>query len=63
MVRAFFFTSGNPNLYRYCVDFVSFLMIAHDPFVMVSEGMASEAAASVKVNYNLLLEARTALSY
>ena len=61
-VEAFVITFGDQDIYRYCVDFVSLLMLAHDPFFTVSEGMASEAAA-VKANYNLLLEARIALSY
>ena len=61
-VEAFVIASGDPDLYRYCVDFVSLIMLAHDPFFTVSEGMASEAVA-VKANYNLLLEARIALSY
>ena len=61
-VEAFVIASGDPDLYRYCVDFVSLIMLAHDPFFTVSEGMASEAAA-VKAYYNSLLEARIALSY
>ena len=61
-VEAFVLTSGNTNLYGYYVDLLSLLVLAHDPFVTVSTGMASEAAA-VKPNYNSLLEARIALSY
>ena len=61
-VEVFVLTSGNPDFYRCCVDFVSLLILARDLFVMVLEGMASEAAA-VKAHYNLLLKARTTLSY
>ena len=53
-VDAFITTAGDKDLYRFCVDFVSLLTLATDPFFTVSEGMASEAA-SVKANYNSLL--------
>ena len=61
-VDAFVTTSGDANLFRFCVDFISLLTLSTDPFFTVSEGMASEAAA-VKANYNSLLEARITLSY
>ena len=60
--RLFVITADDPDLYRYCVDFVSLLLLAPDPFFTMAEGMASEAAA-VKAKYNSLLEARIALSY
>ena len=44
-VEALVLTSGDTNLSRYCVDSANLLMIAHDPFTTVSEGMASEAVA------------------
>ena len=62
VVEAFVLTSGDSNLYRYCVHFVSLRMLAYDPFVMVFEGMVIEAA-DIKANYNSLLEAMIALSY
>ena len=60
-VDAFITTSGDSNLFRFCVDFVSLLTLSTDPFFTVSEGMASEDAA-VKANYNSLLETRITLS-
>ena len=61
-VDAFVVLTGDKDLYRYCIDFVSLFNLAPDLFFTVSEGMASEAAA-VKANFNSLLEAWIALSH
>ena len=59
---AFVLSTGDKDLYRYCIDFVSLLNLAPDHFFTVSGGITSEAAA-VKANFNSLLEARIVLSY
>ena len=59
---AFVISSGDKDLCRYYIDFMSLLNLAPDPFSTFSEGMASEAAA-VKANFNSLLEAQISLSY
>jgi len=61
-VDAFVATSGDQNLYPFCVDFVSIITLSTVPFFTVSEGMINKAA-SVKANYNSLLEARITISY
>ena len=50
-VDAFVVLTGDKDLYRYCIDFVSLFNLAPDLFFTVSEGMASEADA-VKGNFN-----------
>ena len=55
-VDAFVVLTGDKDLYRYCIDFVSLLSLSPDLFFTVSEGTPSEAAA-VKANFKSVLEA------
>jgi hypothetical protein len=61
-VKALCQAVGAGKLKKYCVDAVSLLMLAEDPYETVAEGMATEAAA-FKAQYASLLEGRLAVSF
>jgi hypothetical protein len=50
------------NLYRYCVDMVTLVMLCAEPYETIAKGMATAAAAH-KAEYNRLTKARISLSY
>jgi hypothetical protein len=49
-------TFWDKNLYRYCVDMVTLIMLCAEPYDTIAEGMATAAAAH-KDEYNSLTEA------
>ena len=61
-VSAFLQTFPDKNLYRYCVDMVTLVMLCAEAYETIAEGMATAAAAH-KAEYNSLTEARISLSY
>jgi hypothetical protein len=61
-VNAWVQTSKDKDLYRYCVDMVTLIMLCAEPYNMIAEGMATVAAAH-KAEYNSLTEAHISLSY
>jgi hypothetical protein len=61
-VNAWAQTFKDKDLYRYCVDMVTLIMLCVEPYDTIAEGMATAAAAH-KAKYNSLTEARISLSY
>jgi hypothetical protein len=61
-VAAWVQTFEDKDLYRYCVDMVTLVMLCADPYETIAEGMATAAAAH-KAEYNSLTKARISLSY
>lgn len=61
-VAAWIQTLSDKDVYRYCVDFVTLVMLAADPYETMAQGMAN-AAAAYKAEFNSLTEARISLSY
>ena len=61
-VAAWIQTLADKDVYWYCVDFVTLVMLAADPYKTIAQGMAN-AAAAYKAEFNSLTEARTSLSY
>jgi hypothetical protein len=61
-VAAWLQTFPDKNLYWYCMDMVTLVMLCAEPYETIAEGMATVAAAH-KVEYNSLTEARISLSY
>jgi hypothetical protein len=61
-VAAWLQTFPDKNLYRYCVDMVTLVMLCAKPYETIAKGMATVAAAH-KAEYNSLTEARISLSY
>ena len=61
-VAAWIQTLADKDVYRYCVDLVTLVMLAADPYKMIAQGMAN-AAAAYKAEFNSLTEARISLSY
>ncbi len=61
-VAAWIQTLADKDVYRYCVDFVTLVMLAVDPYETIAQGMAN-AAAAYKAEFNSLTEARISLSY
>ena len=61
-VAAWIQTLPDKDVYRYCVDFVTLVMLAADPYETIAQGMAN-AAAAYKAEFNSLTEARISLSY
>lgn len=61
-VAAWIQTLADKDVYRYCVDFVTLVMLAADPYETIAQGMAN-AAAAYKAEFNSLTEARISLSY
>jgi hypothetical protein len=55
-------TFPDKNLYRYCVDMVTLVMLCAKPYETIAKGMATAAAAH-KAEYNSLTEACISLSY
>jgi hypothetical protein len=61
-VNAWVQTFKNKDLFRYCIDMVTLIMLCAEPYDTIAEGMAIAAAAH-KAEYNSLTEARISLSY
>ena len=61
-VAAWIQTLADKDVYPYCVDFVTLVMLAADPYKTIAQGMAN-AAAAYKAEFNSLTEARISLSY
>ena len=61
-VNAWAQTFKDKDLYCYCVDMVTLIMLCAEPYDTIAEGMATAAAAH-KAEYNSLTEARISLSY
>jgi hypothetical protein len=61
-VNAWVQTFKNKDLFWYCIDMVTLIMLCAEPYDMIAEGMAT-AAAVHKAEYNSLMEARISLSY
>jgi hypothetical protein len=61
-VNAWVQTFQDKDLYHYCVDMVTLIMLYAEPYDTIAEGMAS-AAASHKAEYNSLTETRISLLY
>ncbi len=61
-VNAWVQTFQDKDLYRYCIDMVTLIMLCAEPYDTIAEGMASAAAAH-KAEYNSLTEAHISLSY
>ncbi len=55
-------TFRDKDLYRYCVDMVTLIMLCAEPYDTIAEGMAMAAAAH-KAEYNSLTEDRISLLY
>ena len=55
-------TIPDKDVYQYCVDFVTLVMLAADPYETIAQEMAN-AAAAYKAEFNSLTEARISLSY
>eukprot|EP00956_Cyclotella_meneghiniana_P021454 scaffold39149_cov41-Cyclotella_meneghiniana.AAC.1 len=55
-------THGDPNLHRFCVDFVSLFLLAEPKYEPVEGGLEQKAAA-VKANFPSLDQATIELSY
>ena len=55
-------THGDPNLHRFCVDFVSLFLLAEPKYESVKGGLEQKAAA-VKANFPSLDQATIELSY
>ncbi len=61
-VAAWLQTFKDKDLYRYCVDMVTLIMLSAKAYETIAEGMATAAAAH-KFDNNSLTEARISLSY
>jgi hypothetical protein len=61
-VSAWIQTFKDKDLFRYCVDMVTLLMLCADPYQTIAEGMAYAAGAH-KAEFNDFTEARVSLSY
>jgi hypothetical protein len=61
-IAAWVQTFKDKDLFRYCVNMVTLVMLCADPYETIAEGMATAAAAH-KAEYNSLTEARISLSY
>ena len=61
-VSAWLQTFKDKDLYRYCVDMVTLVMLCSEAYETIAEGMAN-AASAFKADYNSLTEARIAFSY
>ena len=61
-IAAWVQTFKDKDLFRYCVNMVTLVMLCADPYKTIAEGMATAAAAH-KAEYNSLTEARISLSY
>ncbi len=61
-VTAWVHTFKHKDLFRYCMDMVTLIMLCADPCNMIAEGMATAAAAH-KAECNSLTEVRISLSY
>ncbi len=61
-VAAWVQTFKDKDLFRYCVNMVTLLMLCANPYKTIAEGMATAAAAH-KAEYNSLTEACISLSY
>ncbi len=61
-VAAWVQTFNDKDLFRYCVDMVTLVMLCADLYETTAEGMATAAAAH-KAEYNSFTEARISLSY
>ena len=61
-VSAWIQTLADKDVYQYCVDFVTLLMLAADPYETIAQGTANVAAA-YKAEFNSLTEAPISLSY
>ncbi len=61
-VTAWVHTFKDKDLFRYCMDMVTLIMLCAKPYDTIAEGMATAAAAH-KAEYNSLTEARILLSY
>jgi hypothetical protein len=55
-------TSKDKDLYQYCVDMVTLLMLCVEAYDTIAEGMATAAVAH-KAEYNSLTKAHISLSY
>jgi hypothetical protein len=62
LVSAWVQTFKDKDMYRYCVDMVTLIMLCAEAYETIAEGMATAAAAH-KAEYNSLTEARISLSY
>ncbi len=61
-IAAWVQTFKDKDLFRYCVDMVTLVMLCADPYKTIAEGMAT-AATTHKAKYNSLTEACISLSY
>jgi hypothetical protein len=61
-VSAWVQTFKDKDLYRYCVDMVTLIMLCVEAYKTIPGGMATAAAAH-KAEYNILTEAHISLSY
>ena len=61
-VSAWVQTFKDKQLFRYCVDMVTLLMLCADPYQTIAEGM-TYAAGAHKAEFNDFTEARVSLSY
>jgi hypothetical protein len=61
-VSAWVQTFKDKDLYCYCVDMVTLIMLCAEAYETITEGMATAGAAH-KAEYNSLMEARISLSY
>ena len=61
-VSAWVQTFKEKDLYRYCVDMVTLVMLCAEAYETIAEGMVN-AASAFKADYNSLTEARIAFSY
>ena len=61
-VSAWLQTFKEKDLYRYCVDMVTLVMLCSEAYETIAEGMVN-AASAFKADYNSLTEARIAFSY
>ncbi len=61
-VGAWVQTFQDKDLYRYCMDMITLVMLCADPYETIAEGMVMAAAAH-KAEYNSLMEARILVSY
>jgi hypothetical protein len=55
-------TFQDKDLYRYCVEMVTLIMLCAEPYDTIAEGMATATTAH-KAEYNSLTEARILLLY
>ncbi|KAL7466323.1 hypothetical protein ACHAXS_006628 [Conticribra weissflogii] len=60
--NAWVVTLQDQEIYRFCVDFLSLLMLTQDAFETISEGMHARADA-YKAQFNSLMAARISTSY